>query len=94
MSAPVSSCSLFSGKIPMVEAFISAALVECGKKATVWWYNVKWFTSIAAQYNNSHYHHKWNAEIIDGRVVFQLAWRLRTPFCCASVRQQLQNSRH
>ena len=68
-------------KVPMVEAF----LLEVGgyntifdncchggtrKKATSWWSNVDWFTSLAAQCDDSHYHQKWNAEIIDGRVVF------------------------
>jgi hypothetical protein len=40
------------------------------KKATSWWSNVDWFTSLAAQCDDSHYHQKWNAEIVDGRVVF------------------------
>ena len=29
-----------------------------------------WFTSLAAQCDDSHYHQKWNAEIVDGRIVF------------------------
>lgn len=68
-------------KIPLVEAF----LLEIGgyntnfdncchggtrKKATSWWSSVDWFTSLAAQCDDSQYHQKWNAEIVDGRVVF------------------------
>ena len=38
------------------------------KKATSWWSDVDWFTSLAAQCDDSHYHQKWNAEIVDGLV--------------------------
>ena len=40
------------------------------QKATGWWANVDWFTSLAAKCDGSHFHEKWNAEIIDGQVMF------------------------
>ena len=68
-------------KVPIVEAFLlefegyNTVFDNCchggtRKKATLWWSNVDWFTSLAAQCDDSHYHQKWNAEIVDGQVVF------------------------
>ena len=40
------------------------------KKGTSWWATVDWFTCLSARCDGSHFHQKWNAEIIDGKVVF------------------------
>ena len=40
------------------------------QKATGWWANVDWFTGLAARCDGSHFHEKWNAEIIGGQVLF------------------------
>eukprot|EP00435_Cladocopium_sp_Y103_P072753 s158_g41.t1 len=40
------------------------------QKGTAWWSTVDWFQCLAARCDNSHFHEKWNAEIVDNRVVF------------------------
>ena len=40
------------------------------KKATAWWATVDWFTQLGARCDGSHFHEKWNAEFINGKVVF------------------------
>ena len=40
------------------------------KKGTAWWATVDWFTCLSARCDGSHFHEKWNAEVIDGKVVF------------------------
>ena len=40
------------------------------KKGTAWWASVDWFDSLAARCDGSHFHQKWNAEVVQGKVVF------------------------
>lgn len=40
------------------------------KKATAWWATVDWFLQLGARCDGSHFHEKWNAELINGKVVF------------------------
>ena len=40
------------------------------KKGTAWWSNVNWFLALAVRCDGSHFHEKWNAELVDGKVVF------------------------
>ena len=40
------------------------------KKGTAWWSNVNWFMALAIRCDGSHFHEKWNAELVDGKVVF------------------------
>ena len=40
------------------------------KKGTAWWSTVDWFTCLAARCDGSHFHEKWNAELVDGKVLF------------------------
>ena len=40
------------------------------KKGTAWWSTVDWFTCLAARCDGSHFHQKWNAELVDGKVLF------------------------
>eukprot|EP00435_Cladocopium_sp_Y103_P069221 s1948_g32.t3 len=40
------------------------------KKGTAWWATVDWFQSLSARWDGSHFHEKWNADIVDGKVVF------------------------
>ena len=68
-------------KIPAIEALMEEI---CGymtlfdncchggtrKKATAWWATVDWFTQLGARCDGSHFHETWNAEFINGKVVF------------------------
>ena len=40
------------------------------KKVTAWWATVDWFLQLGARCDGSHFHEKWNAEVINGKVVF------------------------
>jgi ribonuclease HI len=40
------------------------------RKGTGWWANVDWFEQLAVRCDNSHFHEKWNADIVDGKVCF------------------------
>ena len=40
------------------------------RKGTGWWANVDWFQQLAVRCDNSHFHEKWNADIVDGKVCF------------------------
>ena len=40
------------------------------RKGTSWWANVDWFRQLAIRCDNSHFHEKWTADIVDGKVCF------------------------
>ena len=40
------------------------------KTGTAWRASVNWFDSLAVRCDGGHFHQKWNAEIVNGRVVF------------------------
>ena len=40
------------------------------RKGTAWWANVDWFKQLAIRCDNSHFHEKWTADIVDGKVCF------------------------
>jgi len=68
-------------KVPVVTALISdiggfmTYFDNCchggsRRKGTGWWANVDWFKQLAVRCDNSHFHEKWNADIVDGKVCF------------------------
>jgi hypothetical protein len=68
-------------KVPVVTALISdiggfmTYFDNCchggsRRKGTGWWANVDWFEQLAVRCDNSHFHEKWNADIVDGKVCF------------------------
>ena len=38
------------------------------RKGTGWWANVDWFKQLSVRCGNSHFHEKWKADIVDGKV--------------------------
>eukprot|EP00435_Cladocopium_sp_Y103_P032031 s3875_g8.t1 len=68
-------------KIPMVECLMQqlggymTLFDNCchggtRQKGTAWWSTVDWFECLAARCDSTHFHEKWTAELVDGRVVF------------------------
>ena len=50
--------------------FDNCCHVGSRRKGTAWWANVDWFKQLAIRCDNSHFHEKWTADVVDGKVCF------------------------